>query len=166
MSITVPPFTTIEEISRIFSSDGVDLRLDDITNPDDNTLAVEETIDDATNLIYQYTWLIYDVTDLSNSKWVRRRATYIACYLLSIRRGNPGQYIDRYNSILEELKLILTRDLYIPGLNINTTPTPTLSNQVVDNRGVGPVLRNTPANSVGTYDGQQTTDAFPYPDII
>lgn len=165
MSITVPPFTTIEEISRIFSSDGVDLRLDDITNIDDNTLAVEETIDDATNLIYQYTWLIYDVNDLAGSKWVRRRATYISCYLLSIRRGNPGQYIDRYNSILEELKLIMSRDLYIPGLNINTTPTPTLSNQIVDNRGMGPVLRNTPGNSVGTYDGQRTTD-YPYPDVI
>jgi hypothetical protein len=118
MSVTVPPFTTIDEITDIFSQDAVDLRTDDLTDPIISAAAMARLIADATNIIYQYTWLIYNVTDLSNSDWVRTRASYIACYLVSMRRGNPGQYIDRYNSILEELKLIMSRDLYIPGLNI------------------------------------------------
>lgn len=167
-------FTTIEEIERLFSEVGVELRLDDgsdtaptllVPSPLYKGTIIDEIISDASEFIWQYTWTRYLETQLTNNKWVRRRATYIACHFLSMRRGNPGQFIDRFELIKEELQLVYSEILHIPDATVSVSSKPVISNHVIDNRGYGPVQRVT-RDSTGGYTGQRTTDANPYPEII
>jgi len=158
--------TSYEEISRLFSTAGVDVRLDDADAVTDTELVIlDEIIADASETVWQYVWTQYADADISNSTWVRRRATYIAAYFLSQRRGNPSQFIDRYQHIIEELQAVFKRELYIPGLNVNVTASPTVANYIIDNRGIGPVQRVT-QDSLETYPGQRTTTAFPLPEVL
>lgn len=160
------PFTTREEIEHLFSTTAVDLRVDDAANPTEEDDIIDENIDDATEYLNQYVWMNYREADLVASNWVRRRATYVAAHFLSSRRGNPGQYIDRFQSITEELKAICSREMFIPGLNVLVqSGVPSLANYTIDNRGLGPVNRVL-ADSYGTYPGQRTAANYNLPEII
>lgn len=158
-------FTSREEIERLFSRDAVSLRIDDAVDSNEEDDIFDEIIADATEYVWQYLWLNYAEADVSVSDWVRRRSTFVAAHFLSIRRGNPGQFIDRFETLKEELQLIFARSLFIPGLNVLVSPQPTLSNFIIDNRGYGPVQRVT-QDSMGTYPGQRTTLNHQYPEII
>lgn len=160
------PFTTREEIEHLFSTTAVDLRVDDAATPTEEDGIIDEQIEDATEYLNQYLWMNYQEADLAASSWVRRRATYVAAHFLSSRRGNPAQYIDRFQAITEELKAIYTRDMYIPGLNVLVqSAAPSLANYLIDNRGLGPVNRVL-ADSYGTYPGQRTAANYNIPEII
>lgn len=158
-------FSTKTEIEQLFSQVGVTLRLDDTADADASTDVVAQIIDDATGIMLTYLWDQYEVATLAASAWVRTRATYISAYLLSMRRGNDAQFVDRYSRILEELQLIYNRQLKIPMMNVLTTTQPTLANYMIDNRSFGPAVRVT-ADSVGTYPGQRTAANYPLPEII
>lgn len=159
------PFTTRDQIARLMSADGVSLRLDDAASDVEETDMIDEIIADATEYIWQFLWLNYVEADAAASTWVQRRATYIAAHFLSIRRGNPGLFVDRFEISTEELKRVYDRSMYVPGLNVNFQSQPTVSNFIIDNRGYAPVQR-VREDSMGTYPEQRTTVAFPYPEVI
>ena len=144
-------FTSRAEIERLFSQEGVDFRLDDADED-----ALNDVITDATEIILQYAWVSYEFSDLLSSSWVRRRATWIAAYFLSMRRGNPAQYVDRYNAIVQELQMIYAKNLWIPRLGVKENSSPALSIPIMDNRLPYPQQRVIKNQSIGTYPGQDT----------
>lgn len=142
-------------MARLFSSDGIDLRTDDGLDTREQDLMLEDAIMDATDLINQYCLPIYHETELHRSRWVSRRACYLACHFLSQRRGNPAQYQARHDAILEELGQVQRTNLYIPRLKVRNEITPSMSNLIVDDRYVQDSLRVERSNSFGTtYSGQ------------
>src|SRR5688572_29732972 len=99
--------TSASEIDRIYSSIGVDLRVEDLSGGDQTT-AMNEIIAAASETVTSYTQRIYNTSDLVNVPWVRRRATIIACYYLSMRRGNGTQFTREYERVMEDLEKFLT----------------------------------------------------------
>lgn len=151
-------YTSEDEITRLISSTGVSLRVSDLTGAEKTTYWVEVT-EEATDIINQYC-TNYEASDLADSRWVRSRATWIGLVLLCRRRANPvpGSVMERYNEIMDELRLILAGILQIPRLAVMYESTPSLSNQRVDDRWRSSKLRTNPNISVGAISGDQNLD--------
>lgn len=160
VALSVDAMTSLEELERLMSKTGVSVRIDDAATSVEEADMLNEIINDASDIIKQYTWTHYETPSLQGSQWVRRRATWIAAYILSMRRGNPGQFIDRYQNIIEELQAVFSRQLFIPGLNVRVQSVPTVSIPVINNRSYAPVQRVT-RDGVETYPGQKFEDMYP-----
>lgn len=155
-------YTTQAEIQGLFSQVGVMIRLDDLDPPGFKN-ALEGFIDEATGIIDQYAQYFYDPADLANSTWVRRRCTWIACFLLSQRKGNPALFFRRYEEILDELERVKIGDLMIPGLPTSADLTPAMSNLTVDERFHVRKLRvHTSISAGGTSSRQDIAPFLPY----
>lgn len=126
-------YTSQAEIESLYSSEGVSLRIDDLTGSA-LTNFWTEWIADATTIIRSYCEGTYSDEDLSISHWVRRRATWIAAYLMSQRRANPAQFQPRYEEIMEELERVRTGELTIPGVPMRADLSPSVDNLVIDDR--------------------------------
>lgn len=142
-------------MERLFSEDGIFNRVDDgIDIPAQNKL-IADCIADATDDINQYCLPLYPEPELYKSRWVSRRACYLACYYLSQRRGNPAQYQSQYDRITDELRRVQRYQLQIPRLRPRHELTPSLSNIIVDDRYPQDSLRVVVTNKYGTdYTGQ------------
>jgi hypothetical protein len=151
-------YTSENEITRLISQTGVALRVSDLTGTEKTTYWVEVT-EEASDFINQYC-TNYDPADMADSRWVRSRATWIALVLLCRRRANPvpDSIIQRYEEILEELRLILAGVLQIPRLDPVSDTLPTMSNQRVDDRFRHRKLRTNPTISVGRTTPDQDLD--------
>jgi len=125
---------------------------------------VQDCIDEATDTINQYAMEWYEESRLVNSLWVRRRATVIACWLLSQRRGNPGQFEERVSQITLELEKVLKGDLRIPRLPMRADFTPGVSNYRVDDRYLVRKTRVEPQISTGGRGSKQDIDRRHLPD--
>jgi hypothetical protein len=106
-------YTTQEEITRLFSENGTDYHVDDYSDSDEIYIEICER---ATGIVNQYAAKIFDLVDLQRSPRIRHITTNIACYLLSIRRGNPSLYGDQYLEALADLESIVNGEFYIPEL--------------------------------------------------
>jgi len=131
-------YTTESEIKRLISVDGWDLRMDDLTNSQEDTFFAD-VIDDVTLTIDAYISQYYATASLSASKWVRMRATYMAADQIATRRGNPGLYATRVEKILGELETIASGSLFaggirVPGIAVKDDFTPVMSNYQIDQR--------------------------------
>jgi len=156
MPETIPYlYTSQTEMESIFGAIAVELRTDD---DEDSSLSVEEqakltdVIEEATDVANQYLAERYRVSDLNNSKWVRRRVSYIACYFLSIRQGNPEQYGTRYAQIIEEFEAVKDERMNIPRIPVAYDNTPALSNVVIDHNFVKAKIRTQTQTSTGGTD--------------
>lgn len=144
------PFTTRDEIERLFGEKAVKLRQEDLQGGD-LTLYWTDLIADATTKMQAYLEMYYEPADLANSRWVRVRATWIGAFLLSQRRGNPAQYLSRYQEIMEELQAIAAGILQVPGLPTRADFTPAMNNLIVDDRYALAKLRvHDPISTGGT----------------
>lgn len=131
----LPCLYTCEDcMARIFSQEGLCLRVDDGLDSSVQDQMLEDVIMDATDTINQYCLPIYPETELAKSRWVARRAAYLACHFLSERRGNPSQYQARADKIETELERVLETNLLIPRLHTRNEITPAMSNLIVDDR--------------------------------
>ena len=126
-------YTSINEIERLISISGSGAWLDDL-NGNDITSYYNEIVQDATGTINQYLEKLYEPLDMSTSFWVRRRATYIAAYHLTKRRGDPGLYGDDYVRIMEELMEASEGLIQIPGLAFSSGMVAVMQNVLVDQR--------------------------------
>jgi hypothetical protein len=149
-------YTSQDEISRLISIAGTNLRISDLTS----TMKTEywvELIAEATDVINQYCIWKYDAADMADNRWVRSRATWIALVLLCRRRGNdvPKSVLARYNEIMEELQKVHDYLLEIPRLNTSSENTPSMSNIHVDPRYTSRKIRVNPNISVGSLSAQQ-----------
>lgn len=120
MTIIEPPltpYTSEQEIAYVFSQLGVTLRvkdpLDEISDPLDPLIYA---IEDATDTINQYCLLRYTAEELAANRWVRKRATILACQSLSGRRGNPQQFAPQAERVLDELERVQSGNLDVPRL--------------------------------------------------
>ncbi len=148
--ILVDPLTSLEEIQRVFSIEGVDNHTEDYIDP---ALAdvINETIIRASETCLQFLRGRYSVTAMTDSMWVRMKATYIACYYLSIRQGNPALYGDLYAEAM--LDLAAARDGTIhPGLP--TDARAVIQTPMMDSRFFTPGRIN-PHRSTKLYSGQK-----------
>jgi hypothetical protein len=100
---------------------------------------------------------------LVNNRWVRRTTSWIACYILSMRRGNPKQFVAKYQEALIHLLAISEGHRPIFDENGNPVPVssdlaPAHSNLAVDDRWVRRKLRVQRETSSGGQSGKQDPD--------
>jgi len=128
-------FTSQTELERLFSTLGIEYRRDDFANySSEYTKVLFEIIAQATYEVKAILNKLYDDVDLSQSIWIRRRATIIGCYLFSIRRGNDSQYFNEYLDALEDFNNLLTGKLYLEELPSGAATRVGFYNVATDNR--------------------------------
>lgn len=148
-------YTSETEIERLITETGGSLRMDDLSDDADMW---QEIVEEATDVVNQYAEGRYESSNMKLSSWVRRRATWIGAYLLSQRRGNPSQFNQRYQEILDELKAVAAGQISIPRLPIREELTPAHSNLVIDDRFHSRKIRVQRNTSTGTRSGQSDLD--------
>lgn len=167
MSVT---FTSTAEIARVYSTIGVELRLDDLESADQTTM-MTEIVEAATGTVASYTLTYYDSATISTVSWVRRRATIIGCYYLSMRRANGTQFNAEYQRIMEELQMFLKYPHpMIPGddgypVPVRTSNIPTASSYIVDDRNRRRKLRVNKDYTTKNYPGQYIYWQLPSSDV-
>jgi len=105
-------FTSLTEMERVFSESGIDLRSDDFIGSEYSDLIVS-IINSATVRVKTILNKLYDDVDIYENIRVREIATYIACYLLSIRRGNDSLYLGEMLQGMDDLQDMVDGDLFI-----------------------------------------------------
>lgn len=150
--------TSKAEIERVFSTIGVDLRVLDAGDTPSEDAMIDEIINWASETIESYTLKHYDSADLTGSKWTRRRATILACYYLSQRRGNPPQFVAEAKRVMDDLTAVNENKIIIPDAMAAVADVPACSSYRVDDRFVVNKQRVVPSQSTKPYPGQQSYD--------
>ncbi len=144
-----PYYTSQTEVERLFSSLAVELRRDDFEDTDpeyDNVL--EEVLLQAHYEVKSIINRVYSDANALLHPWIRKRATYIAAYFLSIRRGNDSQYFNEYFQALEDLEALVKGELFIDDLAANINSLVTYCNISSDNRYPFTPMRVDPISAV------------------
>lgn len=155
-------YTSRNEMNRIFSAVAIENRLEDLI---DDAQTVLEIIEEATDWINQYCSMLYEESDLNNSRWVRSRCTWYACYLLSQRAGYPALFTDRIEKIESDLKDVFTQQVPIPRLPYRSNMAPAMSNVIVDDRFAVAKIRVHQPISPGGTSGRQDPAFYPVTDV-
>ena len=152
-------YTSDDEIARLASQEGVNLRISDLTATNLSSYW-EELIADATDIINQYCLGKYEDEDLADNRWVRIRASWIGLVQLCRRKMNPvpDAILQRYEEIIAELKAVLAGQLLIPRLATRSEMNPSMSNLRVDDSYRSRKLRVNPNISVGAAGSNQDVD--------
>lgn len=103
--------------------------------------AFDDAIIMACEEINKWCWKYYTGENLGTSNLVNQWATFLSCYYLSQRRGNPALFSDMRKEILEELKQVNFGNLQLPNIPMRRSLAPVISNQRADPRYVWKVLR-------------------------
>jgi len=152
-------YTTETEVRRLISSSGADQWLEDLSS--DFSDYIIEVIEDATSTINQYLEKFYDPVDMRNNPWIRRRATYLAAYHLTKRRGDPGLYGDDYQRILAELQEANEGLIQVPGLAFTAGMLAVMQNITVDQRFI--YAKSRVRQSISTDTGGRENLSYSYP---
>lgn len=149
-------YTSQAEVQRLISTEGVQLRITDLTGTN-ATDYWTELIAEATDIVNQYCLGYYEAEEMADNRWVRSRATWIALALLCKRRANPvpGSILDRYEEIIADLNGVLIGKFMIPRLGTRSDMLPSLSNLRVDDRYRTRKLRVNPNISTGVIGSNQ-----------
>lgn len=137
--------TSKEEMERTFSVQGVANHVDDYVDP---TELISEIVVRASETVMGYLRDRYDLTELTTSSWARMRATWVALYYLSLRRGDPSLFADQYAEAL--MDVAQARDGHI-NIGIGSPLRMMVQTPIVDNR-----LFN-----AGRIDPNRSTKVFP-----
>jgi hypothetical protein len=154
-------FTSQEEITRLLSLDGSNQWIDDLTLSDTNDFLVE-VIADATLTCMQYLGKLYDPANLQSSYWVRRRATYIAAYHFTKRRGDPGLYGEDYQRSILELEQASDGLIQVPDMAYSAGMLAVMQNVVIDMRYLQNKTRVRESASTDTSGREYLMSAFPW----
>lgn len=160
-------YATRADVASILSTAGIDVRIDD---DDDGTVTpspgeeafLDDAILEATDVINVAGLHFYSAADMGESLWVRRRAAYLAAHFLSMRRGNPGLFCERYEIIMDELEKLRTNQLHIPRLAKRADVLPAQSNLIIDRRFTRNKIRVDRETSTGDNSANQDPDYGPY----
>jgi len=129
-------YTTQEKVERMMSIRSVQ----EYSNDDPNYLAADDEqiildlIYEATDTINSYCLKWYTEAMLATSMIVERHCTWMVCYLLSQRRGEPMRYEGKFNEAVEYFKSIESGARQIPRLPQRSDLVPVNSNYVIDDR--------------------------------
>lgn len=154
-------FTSAEEIVRLLSLDGSNQWSDDLTNEDYQDF-LTEVISDATLTCMQYLGKLYDAVSLYQSYWVRRRATYIAAYHFTKRRGDPGLYGEDYQRSILELEQAADGLIQVPDMAYSSGMLAVMQNVVVDMRYLQNKTRVRQSISTDISGREYLMSAFPW----
>lgn len=154
-------YTSEAEIKRLYGKKGVELINSDIAGTDVAALW-DEVIADATQTIDQYAAQIYNQSDLAQSRWVRIRATWIAAFRLSQRKGNNDLFAQRYDEIMEELEKIMTLTIMIPNTPLSGDMSPMMSNPTIDPKSNSKKIRVQQEISTGGTSDRQDLAWLPW----
>lgn len=142
----------------------------DYTNEVDGTGATVTTnaadritnaIEYATDVVNQYAYRFYTEAVLAESRYVRRLATFIACFQLTGLKGEPHRYETEYNEAINILKEIHAGRMQIPRLAQRSDFVPAHSNYVIDDRYAKARARVQRETSTGeSYTGQNPDITF------
>lgn len=145
--------TSLPEIQRTFSVEGVSNHTEDLSV---NVEVMNEIVQRASETVLQYLRVLYRNEDLELSVFARSKATFIACYYLSTRMGNPALYQDHFENAMMEL--VQARDGFI-DIGLPTLPRIVVQKQYVDRRSFRP-LRVMHGDSSHVYPGQRTQGQY------
>lgn len=126
-------YTSEDEIRRLISSSGADSWSDDLSETGEDYYFTE-VIEDATGTINQYLQKLYSPAALVNSPWIRRRATYIAAYHWTKRRGAPGLYGDDFLRSMDDILAVMDGDAQVPGVPFSAGMLAVMQNVTIDQR--------------------------------
>lgn len=157
-------WTSRAELESIWSALGVTLRLDDDdtgANTGYETAVLEDVICEATETARALLMHRYADAEMEFNTWVRRRVSYLAAHLLSLRRGNPAQFEARAEQVLKELRAIREGREWVPDAKPLGNMAPSLSNLTVDYRYNRSQVRIDPQTSTGGDAGDLDYDRVP-----
>lgn len=147
-------YTSKEEIEKLFSVEAVDERLNDYdplsTEYDE---IVEEIVISAHYEVKSIINKLYEDFVAINHPWIRRRATYIGAYYLSIRRGNDSQYYNEYIDALNDLESLINGERYLEDLTSRVSSQAAYLNVSSDNRYPFSPMRVDPLSAIPNTDG-------------
>lgn len=153
-------YTSLDEMRVVFGQLGIQVRLDDDDYGELTTEAgtfLHAIIVQATDECNSYLLQHYNPEELVESAWVRMRCTWIACHILSRRRGNASQFQDEYDRFLQDFVKIRSGRDHIPRLKKKHDFSPSLSNLVIDYRYRNSSIRVDQETQVGD-SGDQNHD--------
>lgn len=153
-------YTSQAEVEKVYSQAGLDFSLDDLAGAD-LTQGIKEFLEDATDFVNQFAGDRYEEADMNESRWVRSRASWIAAYLFSQRRGNPPPeaFANRFDMIRDELEQVKADNLNIPRLGTKSNFLPSISNYTIDDRHpIRKVRVQTDISSGGLYSEQDVSN--------
>lgn len=127
-------YTDEEALIRLMGEEYFDLVQSDLYDSGQDDEMVVDTIDEAESIIDMHLSFTYAELDLRSSTWVRRKATWIAAYLLSRRRGNPGNFMDGYMDAIDYLERVKEGEFQIPGIPRSEGVPAVGQTLIVDNR--------------------------------
>lgn len=132
--------TSREEIEEVMSVEGVDNHLEDFPSLLSHPI-MDRIIRQASERCLLFLRTHYSEDSLSENVWVREQATYVACYLLSIRRGNPSLYSDLYAQAMEYLEMVRDGllDPGIPSKSRVAVQTPMLDSRFLETKRLNPM---------------------------
>lgn len=118
-------YCTQDDVTNRLSLDGVAYREDD--SPPG---LLGDILNDASAMVDEYVFFMYDPAQMATSDWVRHRTADIASYLMCERRGNPVPpgIAHKYERSIEKLAKVRSGQIAIPGLPVRKTMAPVLSN--------------------------------------
>lgn len=154
-------FTSAEEVIRLLSLDGSNQWIDDLSKEDYDDFLLE-VISDATLTCLQYIGMKYDAASLYQSYWVRRRATYIAAYHFTKRRGDPGLYGEDYQRSILELEQAADGIIQIPDVPYSSGMLAVMQSPVIDMRYLQNKIRIRQSASTDTSGREYLMSPFPY----
>lgn len=156
-------YTTQCEIDRIMSIPS----REDYSEDDEDSLTtlpsevVNDAIVQATDEINVYCLRYYTESSLANNSYVRRIATWIACHLLTQRKGEQARYEGQYNKAIEWLTKVHDGAMQIPRIAQRSDLVPCHSNYVIDERFSKAKIRVQQETSTGqAYSGQNGDITF------
>lgn len=142
-------FTTIElmtaRMGTVFITTNSDHDRDGVPDPG----VISSVIDEASAEIFALAGQYYDAPSLASSSLIVSWATTLACYYLSINRGNPppASLEKEYERILKRLEAIANGSQTLPGVPWKSDMRPTWSNRRIDRRYKNNTVRVTRTNS-------------------
>ena len=153
--------TSNEEMDRQLSTTGTEWHVDDQSDDSDVRL---ETCERATGTAKAKLNKLFADIDLANSPWVRHRVTIIACYYLSIRRGNVSIYESMHFEALSDFDKLIDGEYYLSELPISNSPPLLVQNYRIDNRFPFTPVRIDQLNSSKIVSGQTNVIGWvPFP---
>lgn len=141
-------FTDQDKMSRLYGTQGFGGITDDADEDFDEI--IDQIIEDAENTIVLRLSQYFNPTDMVGDPWVTSRCTWIACHLISHRRGNEHYFEALYTQAMEELNAIATGQIPPPiGIPLRDHSYPSMSNHIIDERFAVHKIRVRPEISVG-----------------
>lgn len=149
MTLITTTYCDVDDLIRKVGRDAVREWSDHDTDgiADGGGMADSDVIDDAINQAtveidgYAQQW--YSAAGMAASTLVNRWATVLACYFLSINRGNPppDALAQEFERIMALLERVLAGTYKLPGVGMRSDMRPSMSNLTVDRRYIKSKLR-------------------------